>query len=454
MGKVKDTKKQNNLPKENIISLKETLIRNYRSINKTLNYSLSEADKKRVFFNSILNYIIFIIKNPVLKSIIEDAAEEKNTEDMKELSELTATCKEELDQSGTKLLLSIKQIDIHDDAINTFANIYKHYRQDGLKIPFNIPTSYADIECFVSAFEYDLPCEVICVYNLLVQIVCFTRDSLEQLMFPYSDSIDDVDIEPSIHDLDTDNKFMRWLNWLRTYDYDYGADRVNILSPTYPKLLEEYTAFLEKIKNTLKFAWDSLKNVYDTSINKKNIIRQLKTADDRIRKQRFANLSYAMDEIVGGDDIKYPDYKLYSITNYISYVDRVHNLLMKEIQNVLDKNGSPANKENNTTSFDSEKGILTVGDKIIKFRKYSVQYHLLMIIFMHKKELHKDWQFSEIVEEDEPYRLKDEQHKVVKSNEKRYYNACYQVNKKVRKAINKKLFILTNQSFQIDKDLL
>lgn len=73
-------------------------------------------------------------------------------------------------------------------------------------------------------------------------------------------------------------------------------------------------------------------------------------------------------------------------------------------------------------SFNEAKSVLEIGEKTIKIRKASDQYHLLRIIFQDKKEIAQEWFYSEIAEKyDEANQFDD----------KKFYNAAYQVKQKV-----------------------
>lgn len=92
--------------------------------------------------------------------------------------------------------------------------------------------------------------------------------------------------------------------------------------------------------------------------------------------------------------------------------------------------------------FDTEKSILIVNDKEIKVQKFNDQYHTLRIIF---KEPNEEWFFSRISEKYDPSdNLPD----------KKFYNAIYQINQKLKGKGVGDLFITTRQSVKINEKYL
>lgn len=73
-------------------------------------------------------------------------------------------------------------------------------------------------------------------------------------------------------------------------------------------------------------------------------------------------------------------------------------------------------------SFDEEKSVLLINNKPIKIRKNKDQYHLLRVMFGNKKELGKEWFFSEVAEKFDPAEPPDD---------KKFYNAAYQLQQKI-----------------------
>jgi hypothetical protein len=97
-----------------------------------------------------------------------------------------------------------------------------------------------------------------------------------------------------------------------------------------------------------------------------------------------------------------------------------------------------------TISFDTEKSLLFVKGRLIKITKFSNQYHTLKIIFENQDEIGKEWFFSEIMEKTDS----------INSNEKRYYNAIYQVRLKMKCVGLNDFFIITSHSLKIREKYL
>jgi hypothetical protein len=97
-------------------------------------------------------------------------------------------------------------------------------------------------------------------------------------------------------------------------------------------------------------------------------------------------------------------------------------------------------------SFDEAKSILEIGNNIVRLRKGSDQFHLLRIIFEDKNELPKEWFYSEIAEKYDMGATFDD---------KKFYNASYQVNQKIaRDTPFKDALITTSQSVRINPKYL
>lgn len=94
--------------------------------------------------------------------------------------------------------------------------------------------------------------------------------------------------------------------------------------------------------------------------------------------------------------------------------------------------------------FDSEKSIFYIKGNKIKIKKFGDEYHLLRIIFENPEELSQEWFFSDIKERVD--RGED--------NDKKYYNALYQIKQKLEKIGIKDFCTSTRQSLQINKKYL
>ena len=94
--------------------------------------------------------------------------------------------------------------------------------------------------------------------------------------------------------------------------------------------------------------------------------------------------------------------------------------------------------------FDEDKARFYVQGKEIKLLKFKDEYHTLRIMFEDPKELPKEWFFSEIAERIDESNI----------NDKKYYNAIYQLKIKLEKQGIKDFFITTRQSVKINKKYL
>lgn len=93
-------------------------------------------------------------------------------------------------------------------------------------------------------------------------------------------------------------------------------------------------------------------------------------------------------------------------------------------------------------SFDEAKSVLKAGEKVVKIKKFSYPFHYLRIVFNEPKRFHDVWFFSEISEKYDP----EEKH-----NDKKFYNAVYQLDQKLQKLQIKDFFLnRTAQSLQIN----
>ncbi len=94
--------------------------------------------------------------------------------------------------------------------------------------------------------------------------------------------------------------------------------------------------------------------------------------------------------------------------------------------------------------FDEDKSRFYVQGKEIKLLKFKDEYHTLRIMFEKPNELSQEWFFSEIAERIDESKIDD----------KKYYNAIYQLRIKLEKQGIKDFFITTKQSVKINKKYL
>lgn len=153
--------------------------------------------------------------------------------------------------------------------------------------------------------------------------------------------------------------------------------------------------------------------------------------------------SYYMQEKKKFSSSNNPKIREFKKDNYKLYATRIHNYLIQELSKKEDEK-IEEKRVNYTPLFDADKSILIIGDKKIKIKKFSDQYHLLRIIFESESEFQQEWFFSEIAERyDSEANLSD----------KKFYNAVYQLNQKVARETGiKDYFITTSQSFKINPE--
>lgn len=101
-------------------------------------------------------------------------------------------------------------------------------------------------------------------------------------------------------------------------------------------------------------------------------------------------------------------------------------------------------KQKTSSSFDPDKSRLYVHGKEIKVKKFGDEYHTLRVIFEDPEDLSKEWFFSEIREKIDESILDD----------KKYYNAIYQLKLKLGKQGINDFFISTKQSVKINRKYL
>ena len=94
--------------------------------------------------------------------------------------------------------------------------------------------------------------------------------------------------------------------------------------------------------------------------------------------------------------------------------------------------------------FDVNKSRLYVQGKEIKLLKFKDEYHTLRVMFENPDELPKEWFFSEIAERIDEANI----------NDKKYYNAIYQLKIKLEKQGINDFFITTKQSVKINPKYL
>jgi len=101
-------------------------------------------------------------------------------------------------------------------------------------------------------------------------------------------------------------------------------------------------------------------------------------------------------------------------------------------------------EDNHKLYFDDEKSRFYVQGNEIKIKKFGDEYHLLNALFRNSDEIGKEWFFSEIAE------LVDQ----ANPNDKKYYNAAYQLGLKLSKISINDFITTTRQSMKINHKYL
>lgn len=131
-------------------------------------------------------------------------------------------------------------------------------------------------------------------------------------------------------------------------------------------------------------------------------------------------------------------------TDNFHIIGRIYPAILNEIDMRSLKSGDIP--QSHKLQFDEERSRLQINEDEIKIRKFSDQYHTLRVIFETKEGVKQEWFFSEIADKIDEYARKNK--------DKKYYNAAYQINKKLESAGIKDFFITTRQSLKINPEYL
>lgn len=132
------------------------------------------------------------------------------------------------------------------------------------------------------------------------------------------------------------------------------------------------------------------------------------------------------------------DFVFFKVPDFRNKVDRIHKYLVLEL--LSKEKASPCVLE-----FDLDKSLLVVDGQEVKIQKFSDQYNTLKIIFDNPNGLRDERFFSDISEKyDHSGCLPD----------KKFYNAIYQVNLKLKSKGIEDVFIATRQSVKINQEYL
>jgi len=125
-------------------------------------------------------------------------------------------------------------------------------------------------------------------------------------------------------------------------------------------------------------------------------------------------------------------------SNFRKKLDRIHKYLITELLSETE--------EENQCRFDTEKSLLIVNGKDVKFRRFTEQYHTLRAMFENKDKLKEEQFFSAIAEKidfDKGY------------TDKQLHNYLSAIKRRVAAETGiKDLFLTTNQSVRINPEYL
>jgi len=117
--------------------------------------------------------------------------------------------------------------------------------------------------------------------------------------------------------------------------------------------------------------------------------------------------------------------------------------LNKAIKEIMCSNENLKTNNHNMV-FNKNTGILKIGNKSLEFRKFTNQHYLLEVIFENRESRDKDWQFSEISE--------DNNSPLGGFSDKKFHNIANAIKHKITEKTGiEKFFITTTHSIKINK---
>lgn len=165
---------------------------------------------------------------------------------------------------------------------------------------------------------------------------------------------------------------------------------------------------------------------------KTNFINLIKLENERVEISKRDKVS--VDKIVLSQDKFEP---LMSNAEELQEYKILNNQIIAKL--------STTQEQDTVSKFDIETGGLFIGNKSIILKKFSDQYHVLRIIFKDPKKLPQEWFFSEICEEYD---------QALNCVDKKFYNAIYQIEIKLKSININDFFQTTRQSVKINKKYL
>jgi len=214
-------------------------------------------------------------------------------------------------------------------------------------------------------------------------------------------------------------------------DYTQNPQGVFLFSKKIADLYNAKECLDRKKETELWSDWDKLCSVF-FHINegaKKSYLEKLDkennsySMDHFLFWQREENMNRIRDNMP-------PDWTnhFFKIEDFRILSNRIHNYILRE----LSKKGEERNTKL-SSYFDENSGILRIGNEIsIKFTKFQDKYNVLRIIFGKGEDTGKEWFYDEIVEKAGG-----------NYDEKKFYNASYQIGIRVASESNIKDYLYT-----------
>ncbi len=231
-----------------------------------------------------------------------------------------------------------------------------------------------------------------------------------------------------------------------SYLDSFIADTLSIETINFYRFEKQKQIFIKRLKI------DYLDNYTDTFIYRTIIFPPFMDIPDYENEELFIHtlvalekLGYLKIEAIWVFDMDLPPEK--QTENY-----KVKMTVTEKLRNEAGGTASPASRKQTSSrtlhplTFDSERSVLSFRGKDIEIAKgkNTTPHYLLGTIFKDKDKL---WCFDEIAE--------DWEHRYVKNDWRRYYNAAYSVNEKVEKKTGIKGFLdISNKSVCIRKEHL
>ena len=218
--------------------------------------------------------------------------------------------------------------------------------------------------------------------------------------------------------------------------------------------IKEYQKSIEQIRKSFAIQSLPLKQISDLHEQLKSLSKSFQIAipPDLIKSINNIRVRPASREMVyiprNRNNIEVFEEKLDKFSKKLEdKFEEKFSKIDKSIESLSDKTNQQTNNLlHKKIDFDKEKSIIKIGDKEIKLKKGGDQYHIMRIVFENKNQLSQEWFFSEI---SEIYDFSG------KYDDKKFYNAAYQINQKIIRDTGLKDVLFTKRhSFCINPDYL